>query len=47
MLMMMLAQGAAEIERVRYLSGVRFFWLLVTIFLILGIVLLVKKLWKS
>jgi hypothetical protein len=47
MMLMLLAQSATEIERARYLSGVRFFWLLVTIFLILGIVLLVKKLWKS
>jgi hypothetical protein len=44
---LMLAQSAAEVERARYLSGVRFFWFLVTVALILTIVLLVKKIfWK-
>jgi len=46
MLLMMLAQSAAEVERARYLSGVRFFWFLVTVVLILGIALLIKKLRK-
>lgn len=46
MLLMMLAQSAAEIERARYLEGVRFFWFLVTVVLILSIILLIKKIRK-
>jgi hypothetical protein len=43
----LLAQSAAEVERARYLSGVRFFWFLVTVVLILTIVLLVKKIFRK
>jgi len=43
----MLAQTAADLERARYLEGVRFFWFLVTVVLILAIILLVKKIRKS
>jgi hypothetical protein len=47
MLLTMLAQAASEYERARYLEGVRFFWFLVTVVLILGIILLIKKIRKS
>jgi len=40
-------QTAEQVERARYLSGVRFFWFLVTIMIILTIALLVKKLFKK
>jgi hypothetical protein len=43
----LLAQSAAEAERARYLEGVRFFWFLVTVVLILTIVLLLKKIFKK
>jgi hypothetical protein len=43
MLMLLMLEGAQQAARARYFAGMRLLWLLVVIILILGIVLLVKK----
>jgi hypothetical protein len=46
MLMMLMLQSAQGVARARYFAGVRLLWLLVFVLLILGIILLIKKLMR-
>jgi len=43
MLMSLMLQSAEQVGRARYFAGMRLLWLLVVIGLIVGIVLLVKR----
>jgi hypothetical protein len=46
MLMLLMMQGAQQAVRARYWAGARFVWLLLAILLVVGIVLVVKKIMK-